>query len=163
MKPSPQYDSEKPYFFNVPVDPSWSSEVQQTNVCYTRKMVTVADIRGHEADFALDRHGFQLGQFRTQLAYDDFRSTEKIVSCFYDEVRSFLQSQTGATHVLPFDFQVGLDIHTLPGCGFDMCLGPPEGPIPPRRFKGFSWKCPALCCGSRRYFCLRSGPSMALH
>lgn len=106
MKPSPQYDTEKPYFFNVPVEASWSPKVKQTNVCYTRKTVAIADVRGHERIFSLDRHGFQLGNFVTSLSYDEFASTDVIVGRYYEEVKQFLKENIGAIDVLPFDFQV---------------------------------------------------------
>ncbi len=53
MKPAPLYDVEKPYFMNVPVDPSWIPTLRQTNVSYTRKTVAVSDIRRHENIFSL--------------------------------------------------------------------------------------------------------------
>ncbi|KAK0766425.1 hypothetical protein N5P37_000148 [Trichoderma harzianum] len=114
MKPSPQYDAEKPYFFNVPVEASWSPKVKQTNVCYTRKTVAIADVRGHERIFLLDKHGFQLGNFVTSLSYDEFASTDIIVGRYYEEVKQFLKENIGAIDVLPFDFQVRRKDPTLP-------------------------------------------------
>lgn len=108
------YDVEKPYFMNIPVDPSWIPTVRQTNVSYTRKTVAITDIKGHETLFSLDKHGFELGALNTSLCYDDFASTETIVSRFYDEVRCLLQQSTGAVEVLPFDFQVRRKDPSLP-------------------------------------------------
>ncbi|KAJ2985968.1 hypothetical protein NUW58_g1594 [Xylaria curta] len=114
MKPDPQYETEKPYFFNIPVESSWLPKVKQTNVCYTRRTVAITDIRGHQDYFMLDRHGFQIGIFRTGLPYDDFASTDTIVSRYYEEVKHFLKQNTGAVDVLPFDFQVRRKDPTLP-------------------------------------------------
>ncbi|KAK0732131.1 hypothetical protein B0H67DRAFT_679620 [Lasiosphaeris hirsuta] len=105
MKPSPQYDVEKPYFMNIPVDPAWLG-MKQTNVSYTRKTVAVADIRGHQHLFSLDVSGFQLGYLQSEIPYEGFADSDMIVSRFYDEVKSFLMRETGAADVLPFDFQV---------------------------------------------------------
>lgn len=106
MKRDPRYDNEKPYFFNIPVDASWLSTVQQTNVCYTRKKIAISDIRGHENMFSLDTYGFQLGKLVTGLSYDDFAVTDLVVSRYYEEVRNYIKRHTGAVDVLPFDFQV---------------------------------------------------------
>ena len=113
-KPGPLYDNEKPYFMNIPLDSSWTPKLKQTNVSYTRKTVAVTDIRGHENTFNLDRHGCQLGRLATQLSYDDFASTEAIISRYYEEVKAFLKNSTGAVDVLPFDFQVRRKDPTLP-------------------------------------------------
>jgi len=107
MKPDELYDVEKPYFMNIPIDPAWPPAIKQTNVRYTRKTIIVCDIRGHVDEFTLDRQGFQLRSFETRLVYDDFASTDSIVSRYYQEVKDFLLNCTGASDVLPFDFQVG--------------------------------------------------------
>lgn len=106
IKPGLLYESEKPYFFNVPTDPEWEPQVKQSNVEYTRKTVAVADIRGHEACFTLDAHGFQLGKLASSLSYADFAVTDTVVTRYYEEVEAFLKAATGAIEVLPFDFQV---------------------------------------------------------
>ncbi|KAK7918290.1 hypothetical protein PG985_010164 [Apiospora marii] len=114
MKPDKRYDTEKPYFFNIPVSESWAHKVKQTNVGYTRTRIAISNIRGHEDHFSLDKHGFQLGQITTGLAYDDFAMTETVVSRFYEEVKLFLKQNTGAIDVLPFDFQVRRKDPNLP-------------------------------------------------
>jgi hypothetical protein len=106
MNPASQHHIEKPYFFNIPVEESWQPKVKQTNVCYTRKTVAVADIRRHQGSFSMDIHGFQLGILHTSLDYDDFSSDGQIVTRYYQEVKDFLINYLGALDVLPFDFQV---------------------------------------------------------
>lgn len=113
-KQNPVYEKENPYFMNIPIDPSWVPKLKQTNVSYTRKVVSVTDIRGHPELFSLDRQGFQLGTLQTALAYDSFADTATIVSRFYEEVKVFLEKHTGAVEVLPFDFQVRRKDPTLP-------------------------------------------------
>ncbi|KAM5354322.1 hypothetical protein ACJ41O_000971 [Fusarium nematophilum] len=103
---NPTYETEKPYFFNIPADPAWSPKVQQTNVKYTRKRIAITNLRGHEDFFSLDKHGFQLGAFKSTVSYDEFSHMDTIASRFYPEVKQFLKAYTGATEVLPFDFQI---------------------------------------------------------
>ncbi|KAM4060527.1 hypothetical protein HRG_001914 [Hirsutella rhossiliensis] len=114
MKPSPHYDNEKPYFFNIPIDDAWLPKVKQTNVSYTRKTVAIADVRGHQELFSLDKHGFQLETLHTSLSYHAFASTDAVVTRYYEEVKEFLKQCTGAVDVLPFDFQVRRKDPTLP-------------------------------------------------
>lgn len=136
MKPHPRYNVEKPYFFNIPVGASWMPNVKQTNVMYTRKQVAVTDIRGHEPNFRLDDHGFQLGTLATSIPYANFASTDVIVTKYYEEVKQFLMEQLRATQVLPFDFQVSSckSRHVLWPCPslIHGCLttGSPKGPQP---------------------------------
>ena len=106
MKPTRQYEVEKPYFMNIPIDPTWAPNIKQTNVSYTRKTVAVSDIRGHEDIFSLDKNGFQIGHLRSRMLYHDFGTSEAIVSRYYKEVVAFLIQYTGACEVVPFDFQV---------------------------------------------------------
>ncbi|OHE96221.1 hypothetical protein CORC01_08439 [Colletotrichum orchidophilum] len=79
--------------------------LKQTNVKYTRKTISVTNVRGSEDIFKLDRQGFQLGQLQSKLSYEDFASTDSIVNQYYEEVKAFLKQNTGAVEVLPFDFQ----------------------------------------------------------
>lgn len=99
-----------------PVEASWSPKIKQTNVCYTRKTVAIADIRGHERKFLLDKHGFQLGNCVTSLSYNDFASTETIVARYYEEVKQFLKENIEAIGVLPFDFQVRQTLSSASTC-----------------------------------------------
>ncbi|KAF4430286.1 hypothetical protein FACUT_8945 [Fusarium acutatum] len=114
MNRDPQYEKEKPYFFNIPVSDSWVPEVRQTNVCYTRKTVAITNIRGHEGSFGLDKQGFQITKMLTGLSYDDFAVTETITTRFYPEVKDLLLRLPGSIDVLPFDFQVRRNDPTLP-------------------------------------------------
>ncbi|VBB84477.1 Putative Aspirochlorine biosynthesis protein N [Podospora comata] len=114
MKPDPLYDKQKPYFMNVPIDPAWGPKIKQTNVSYTRKTIAVADVRGHERLFSLDKHGFCLQDIHTSLEYHDFTNTDLVVTRYYQEVQVFLKQYTGATEILPFDFQVRRKDPTLP-------------------------------------------------
>lgn len=114
IQPTPQYDAEKPYFMNVPVDPAWGPNIKQTNVSYTRKRISITDVRGHENEFTLDKSGFQLGNLQTSLPYEAFADTEAIITSYYEEVKAFLLNHTEAVEVLPWDFQVRRNDPSLP-------------------------------------------------
>ncbi|KAK4895220.1 hypothetical protein LTR27_006563 [Elasticomyces elasticus] len=62
--------------------------------------VQVHDIRGHESQFDLDTHGFQLVQHRS--VEDEFEDDEKVKQEVYAEIIDLLKQVTGATKVLPF-------------------------------------------------------------
>lgn len=51
--------------------------------------VTVTDITGHEAEFHLDNHGFQIHKHTS--AEKDFVDDEKIKSGYYPEVEQLLK------------------------------------------------------------------------
>ncbi|KAK3645158.1 Vacuolar protein sorting-associated protein 21 [Elasticomyces elasticus] len=63
-------------------------------------VVQVHDIRGHESQFNLDTHGFQLVQPRS--VEDEFEDVEKVKQEVYAEIIELLKQVTGATKVLPF-------------------------------------------------------------
>ncbi|KAK5742798.1 hypothetical protein LTR17_003046 [Elasticomyces elasticus] len=63
-------------------------------------VVQVHDIHGHESQFNLDTHGFQLVQHRS--VEDEFEDEEKVKQEVYAEIIELLKQVTGATKVLPF-------------------------------------------------------------
>ncbi|KAK5687515.1 hypothetical protein LTS10_001653 [Elasticomyces elasticus] len=63
-------------------------------------VVQVHDIRGHESQFNLDTHGFQLVQHRS--VEDGFEDQERVKEEVYVEITELLKQVTGATKVLPF-------------------------------------------------------------
>lgn len=104
IRPEPLLQVEKPYFMNVPTKNM--EGLAQSNVSYTRKLVTFTDIRGHEALFSLDKQGFEVGTLETTLQYHDFEDPVAITTTYYSEVRDFLKSITGCSDVLAWDYQV---------------------------------------------------------
>lgn len=104
LEPLKIYDEEKPYFLNIPV--THIPGASQTNVSYTRRMVSITDIRGHESLFSLDKTGFEVGNLISKVPYEGFTSESEIIGTYYEETKELLKKHTGATHVMPFDYQV---------------------------------------------------------
>jgi hypothetical protein len=66
--------------------------------------VRIADARGREAEFTLDRNGFALIKAPTAVA--DFYSEEEIKRVYYPEVERLLRETLGASRVVVFDHNV---------------------------------------------------------
>jgi hypothetical protein len=66
--------------------------------------VLIHDARGREAEFTLDRNGFQL--VKAPTAVRDFYSPEEIRSVYYPEVEGLLRDVLGASRVVIFDHNV---------------------------------------------------------
>jgi hypothetical protein len=66
--------------------------------------VTIADARGRESEFTLDRNGFALVKAPTAVA--DFYSPEEIKRVYYPEVERLVRDTLGASRVFVFDHNV---------------------------------------------------------
>jgi hypothetical protein len=66
--------------------------------------VLIADGRGREAEFTLDRNGFALLHAPTQVR--DFYSPEEVKAVYYPEVERLLRDTLGASRVVVFDHGV---------------------------------------------------------
>ncbi|KAJ6124720.1 hypothetical protein N7471_012037 [Penicillium samsonianum] len=86
--PTPTYTS-KPETYDRPVAPL---------------ATTVHDISGHELDYKLDSHGFQLYYHESQEK--DFLDEEKIKSEYYPETEQLLKDATGASRIFIFDHTI---------------------------------------------------------
>jgi hypothetical protein len=64
----------------------------------------IEDARGREAEFDLDRNGFQLVAAPTLVT--DFYSTEEVRRTYYPEVERLLRENLGASRVVVFDHTV---------------------------------------------------------
>ncbi|CAI7638403.1 unnamed protein product [Penicillium glandicola] len=65
---------------------------------------TVHDISGHELDYTLDSHGFQLYYHESQEK--DFLDDEKIKQEYYPETEQLLKDATGASRIHIFDHTI---------------------------------------------------------
>ena len=69
------------------------------------RSVIIRDVRGREADFTLDQHGFQIRRLRSgETAFDD---EERIKAVYYPEIEALLRGIVGekprilvASHIL---------------------------------------------------------------
>ena len=91
---------EKPvrYVFDPPAGvPRW-------NGIDDPRQIVIADARGREGEFSLDRNGFQLLQAPSQVS--DFYAPEVVERVYYPEVENLLRDTLGATRVKIFDHTV---------------------------------------------------------
>ncbi|KGO45405.1 hypothetical protein PEX1_021880 [Penicillium expansum] len=65
---------------------------------------TIHDISGHELDYKLDSHGFQLYYHESQEK--DFLDDEKIKREYYPETEQLLKDATGASRIFIFDHTI---------------------------------------------------------
>ncbi|KAJ5668981.1 hypothetical protein N7462_010051 [Penicillium macrosclerotiorum] len=65
---------------------------------------TIHDISGHELDYSLDSHGFQL--YYHESKETDFLDDEKIIREYYPEIEKLLKDATGASKVFIFDHTI---------------------------------------------------------
>jgi hypothetical protein len=96
LKPDTKYLHEKPY--RLRYDPG--DAIPRTN-CETQVQtgVIVHDIRGSEAEYSLERNGFQVAQLMSKLAPEDFHIREKVKSVYYQELKQLLKKTFGASRV----------------------------------------------------------------
>src|ERR1700761_3392594 len=66
--------------------------------------VRIEDARGREAEFTLDRNGFQL--VKAPTAMRDFYDPDEIKRVYYPEVEQLLKDKLGASRVFVFDHNV---------------------------------------------------------
>ena len=91
--------AEKPAYYRIdppPGTPKWNGEDDM-------REVTIEDARGREAEFTLDRNGFQLVKAPTAMTHDDFYDPEVIKRVYYPEVEQLLKDKLGASRVFVFD------------------------------------------------------------
>ncbi|OAP55149.1 hypothetical protein AYL99_10849 [Fonsecaea erecta] len=96
---------------NYYLDPSkggFTDFYPQTAGYFRRKYdphpVQVADIRGIEKEFSLDKHGFAVVQHESEEK--DFTDDEQVKNRIFAEVAKLLQGVTGATQVRPYSHLV---------------------------------------------------------
>ncbi|KAJ5365153.1 hypothetical protein N7517_008039 [Penicillium concentricum] len=65
---------------------------------------TIHDISGHELDYKLDSHGFQLYYHESQEK--EFLDDEKIKTAYYAETEQLLKDATGASRIFIFDHTI---------------------------------------------------------
>ena len=92
--------AEKPAYYRVDPPagvPRWNGEDDL-------REVKIEDARGREAEFTLDRNGFQIVKAPTTVA--DFYDPEEIKRVYYPEVELLLKDKLGASRVFVFDHNV---------------------------------------------------------
>jgi hypothetical protein len=95
-----QRGADKPAYYRIdppPGVPKWNGTDDPHDVA-------IADARGRQAEFTLDRNGFQL--IKAPTAVGDFYSEEEIERVYYPEVERLLRGVLGVSRVFVFDHNV---------------------------------------------------------
>jgi hypothetical protein len=92
--------AEKPAYYRT--DPP--AGVSRWNGEDDMREMTIEDARGREAEFTIDRNGFQIVKAPTAVA--DFYDPEEIKRIYYPEVEQLLKDKLGASRVFVFDHNV---------------------------------------------------------
>ncbi len=95
-----KYKSQKPWLSLIPLTHALK-EVSQTNIEYINKDVVVQNIRGAEAQFQIDVHGFELIKHST--SFNSWYDGKKVVKEYYPHVVELLKSHLGAEQVYVYD------------------------------------------------------------
>jgi hypothetical protein len=90
----PGAEKPKRYLYDRPGQPEW------TGINDPHAM-PIADARGREAEFTLERNGFAL--LRQPSVERDFNDEAAITGAYYDECAAIVRQATGAGRVLVFD------------------------------------------------------------
>ncbi|KAJ5366202.1 hypothetical protein N7541_000143 [Penicillium brevicompactum] len=87
-----------------PPDPTYVGKPETYDRPHVSIPATIHDISGHELDYALDSHGFQL--YYHESTEKDFRDDEKIKREYYPETEQLLKDATGASRIHIFDHTI---------------------------------------------------------
>lgn len=118
LKRLPLYDTQKPYFINFPVPSDGKDVPPQHNVLHEQVHdISITDIRGHESDFVLDTHGFELDHHETSLTNEEFEIDHIVREKYYPEIVAFISKKLGASRVVPFEHTHRLSQPLSKGCG----------------------------------------------
>ncbi|KKK14877.1 hypothetical protein ARAM_002824 [Aspergillus rambellii] len=101
---SPPADGSAPFAY-VENPPAGQPQQNYTEVTHT---VSVQDVRGHEAEYNLDKDAFQLyQQVPSAMSYEAFDSDETVRTTYYAEIEKFLlENVAGAQKVVIFDHTI---------------------------------------------------------
>jgi hypothetical protein len=100
------YEVEKPFqiFIDIPKD---ADDQRDTNLVFKTVAVTAKDVRGHEAEYNIDTHGFMYRPYTTTFA--DYTNIKAVESQYLPEIETLLKRElTGVDRVFFFDWRVCL-------------------------------------------------------
>ena len=102
IKDSPVFQSEKPYFYQGPLEPD--QERFRTNIVFETHDVLVKDLRSSVASLSFRRHGLQIcsrpSQFTGRL------DTQEGLTNYLNETNDMLRKEIGADVVICYDAKV---------------------------------------------------------
>lgn len=102
LKDDPIYKEEKP----LQITPNFLDKDNETNVKLAPgQLETVQDVRGREADFTLDRNGFQYVNAPTQ--FKEWSSQPKIAQSYLPELETLLRKEVdGCDEIMFYDARI---------------------------------------------------------
>ncbi|KAL9043028.1 MAG: hypothetical protein Q9214_003615 [Letrouitia sp. 1 TL-2023] len=92
LNKDPKFETEKPYYSNIPFD---HPDAKQTNLESSPFNVQVTDIRGDEHRYNLDSPGFQILKKELSIEYDKFADSAWIQETYYPIVENWLREAIG--------------------------------------------------------------------
>ena len=92
-------DDQPPHTYAYPVEGQ-----PQTNIGGEPHPAVVHDVRGREAEFSLDKNGFQWVHWPS--VEKDFTDDKRIEEVYYSEVIELLKREAGAKRVFIFDHTI---------------------------------------------------------
>jgi hypothetical protein len=98
-----RYKTEKPYEirFDVPADfPTRNSVMSKY------EGIKAEDIRGREAEFSVERNGFDVLHLDVPISYEDFADRETLISAYFPRVAAAVKDRLGASRVQVHDWLV---------------------------------------------------------
>lgn len=106
IKPLDLYESEKPYFLNIPGSEP-GSQILQTNLEYApHGDVPIEDIRDRISDFSLEKNGFQVMNYDAGTS-DDLQGFN--VEAYCEEMAALVSKACDAVHAICYDYRVSED------------------------------------------------------
>lgn len=144
-----EYDTEKPFFSNVPFF-NIPGAKQHNIVTSYHDDVPLTDLRGQEDLVSLDTHGFALRKKDKVYPENLFHDEKWITSHYYEEIGEFVKKELGANRVVIFDHTVSDLLRWLTARSW----APPHQYLPSRRYEELIRICPCtreavLDAGSR--------------
>jgi hypothetical protein len=101
FEPIEEHKNEKPFYSTIPFS---APGAVQTNYGSVEKEVVFHDIRGHESEFTLEKHGFEYAKLPT--TFTEWRDGAKVKAEHFGEIEEFLKKKLNAKKVILFDHSV---------------------------------------------------------
>lgn len=96
------FATQKPFYSNMPF--SKTPGASTTNIKSVQHEISIANIRGFEDKFSLDRNGFELVSHSTK--FNAWKDGERLVQEHYPVMEDFLRKKLGAEEVVIYDHTV---------------------------------------------------------
>ena len=104
IKPLDRYNTERPYWLNIPGDER-SQHIVRTNLEYcTHDGIKIEDLRNHGSDtFSLESDGFEILNYETQASV---QPDGVGVGAYCEEIAGLVSKKCDAAHAICYDYRV---------------------------------------------------------